>query len=117
LDEVKGDGIERAKLYIEKVCLIDFPKKSHTWQEIQKFNAIRNCVAHAEGNVEETKSPTKLKSIIKNTKEISLDLSIQRFIRLESGYIPSIISCIEEFIHEVHEEAFKTISAAKPITK
>lgn len=109
LDEVKGDGIERAKLYLQKVCLINFPEKSHEWQEIQKFNLIRNCIVHAEGNVEEVASPTKIKRIIKNTKGLSLDRSIERFVRIEGDYILSIIFCIEKFIEIVHEGGFKSI--------
>jgi len=114
LNEVKGDGIMRAKLYLEKGCLINFPKDSREWKEIEKFNAIRNCIVHAEGNVEEVKSPTKLKNIIKNTDGLSLDRSIERFVRIESAYILSIIDCIEKFIENVHEEGFKTISSVKP---
>ncbi len=108
LDELKGDGIERSKLYLQKICLIHFPEDSHEWKEIQKFNSIRNCIVHTEGNVEEVKNPQKLKNIIKNTRGISLDRSIERFIRIKSSYILSIIACIEKFIEDIHEEAFKT---------
>ncbi|MFA6411571.1 MAG: hypothetical protein WCW53_02670 [Syntrophales bacterium] len=117
LDEVKGTGIERARLYLQKVCLIDFPEKSHDWQKIQKFNLVRNCIVHAEGNVEEVKSPEKLKKIIKNTRGISLYPSIQRFLRIENDYIPSIIFCIEKFIDKIHGEAFKKLSPVKPIVQ
>lgn len=114
LDEVRGEGIERAKLYLIKVCLINFPEKDHDWQEILKLNSIRNCIIHAEGDVDDMKSPAKLRNIIKNTKGIALDKSIERFLYIESDYIPSIISSIEKFVNKVHKEAFKTISIAKP---
>ncbi|MGD0169802.1 MAG: hypothetical protein ABSE54_08775 [Smithella sp.] len=29
LDDIKGEGIERSKLYLQKVCVIDFPESSH----------------------------------------------------------------------------------------
>lgn len=113
LDEIKGDGIERARLYLQKVCLINFPDNSHEWQEIQKFNLIRNCIVHTEGNVEEIKSPDKLKRVIRSTKGVCLDPQIQRFVHIEKAYIPSIICCIENFINNVHDEAFKSIKVAK----
>ena len=90
--------------------MIDFPESSHEWQEIQKFNAIRNCIVHAEGDVAEVKSPQKLKNIIRSTSGISLDRAIERFIRIESTYILSIIKCIENFINNIYGEAFKTKS-------
>jgi hypothetical protein len=88
--------------------VIDFPESSHEWQEIKKFNAIRNCIVHAEGDVSEVKNPQKLKNIIRSTTGISLDSAIEKFIRIESSYILSIIKCIENFINNIYEEAFKS---------
>src|SRR4030042_2915805 len=75
IDDLKGVGIERAKLYLEKVCLIDLP---NTWSRLEKLNRIRNCIVHAEGDVDATKSPGKLKNIIRHTK--GLELESDRFI-------------------------------------
>lgn len=52
LDEIKGGDIERAKLYLSKVCPIDFPGRSAEWNDIQKVNKIRNGIVHAEGDIE-----------------------------------------------------------------
>ena len=59
LSDLKNDGIERAKEYLVKVCHINFPEKSHEWSEIQKLKQIRNCIVHAEGNIEKVISTKK----------------------------------------------------------
>ncbi|HUX80237.1 MAG TPA: hypothetical protein VMW10_10920, partial [Alphaproteobacteria bacterium] len=57
LEDLRGDGTERAKLYLTKACLIDFPESSNEWNEILKLNKIRNCIVHAQGDILNAKSP------------------------------------------------------------
>lgn len=107
LDEIKGEGIERAKLYLSKVCSIDFPERSAEWNDIQKVNRIRNCIVHAEGDIEYAKSPQKLKNIVMNTSGLSLYRD--RYIRIDSVYIFSAISNTHKLLEMIYEKAFKTV--------
>lgn len=107
LEEVRRDGIERAKLYLSKVCLIDFTEESKEWQEMQKLNRIRNCVVHAEGIVNKVKSPKKLINVINNTG--GLEIEKKRYLKIESDYIGSAIVNAEELLDKVHDKAFAKI--------
>ena len=107
LEDVRGDGIERAKLYLSKVCLIDFPEQSNEWNMMQKLNSIRNCVVHAEGIVPNVKSPKKLKNIINNTD--GLELENEKYLKIECSYIASAIVHAKKLIDKVHEKAFAKI--------
>ena len=92
LEELRGKGIKRAKLYLEKVCLIDFPENNE-WNEILKFNEIRNCIVHAQGDIEDAKSPKspkKLRNIVANTSGVELEN--ERFIIIDSEYINMALS-------------------------
>ena len=104
LEELRGDGIERAKLYLTKACSIDFPESNNEWNEILKLNKIRNCIVHAQGDILHDKSPQKLKNIVANTTGIYLESD--RFIRIESGYINTALSNTEKLLEAVYEESF-----------
>ena len=104
LNDLRGDGIERARLYLTKVCEIQFPDASHEWAEIQKLNSIRNCIVHAEGNVDDVRSPTKLRNIVKNTKGISLES--ERYLSIDKKYLEMVIACVDDFLQELHETSF-----------
>jgi len=104
LKDLRGDGIERARLYLTKVCGVQLPCEGHAWAEIQKLNNIRNCIVHAEGNVDDVSSPTKLKNIVRNTKGISLEN--ERYLLIDNKYLDMAITCVEDFLQELHEKSF-----------
>ena len=107
LEELRGEGIERAKLYLAKLCSIKFPESNKEWNEIQKLNKIRNCIVHADGDIRNTRNTEKLINIIKSTGDVSLNN--ERSIRIGSTYIPSVIKVAEIFLEHIYNEAFKDI--------
>ena len=52
LDDLKGQGVVRAKLYLKKVASIDDPFNSQSWQKIKKYAELRNVMAHATGELD-----------------------------------------------------------------
>lgn len=104
VDELRGDGIERAKLYLSKICAIKFPDKSHEWSEIQKLNKIRNCIVHAEGDIWRVHSPKKLNNVVKSTKGLTLEN--KQYLVVEKQYLESAITWVEDFLQELHEISF-----------
>jgi len=106
LDDIKGDGIERAKLYLSKVCLIDFPEQGHEWNEMIKLNIIRNCVVHAEGIVHKAKNQKKLKGVINNTCGLEVE---NKYLKIENSYIDSALLDAENLINKVYEKVISKI--------
>lgn len=104
LDELRGDGIERAKLYLSKICDIKFPENSHEWSQIQKLNKIRNCIVHADGDIWRVRSPEKLNNIVKNTRGIILEND--QYLVVEKTYLESVITWVEDFLQKLHEISF-----------
>jgi hypothetical protein len=103
LDSSQGDGIARAKRYLKEVCKISFPEGANEWQQIERSIKIRNCIVHAQGNVNkvrDSKKREKLKKLIADTNGITLDAA-ERFIRIDSAYVPSIIDYIDVCIHKI----------------
>jgi hypothetical protein len=47
--DMKGKGIERAKIYLEKVFGVKLQAGKQPWQEIKVLQKIRNVIVHEEG--------------------------------------------------------------------
>ena len=67
LDDLRGEGIVRAKCYLEKLAGIDFSLMNGQWSIILSFNKVRNCIVHSEGNIKASKSSEKLENVVKNS--------------------------------------------------
>jgi hypothetical protein len=105
LKDLRGEGIERAKIFLNKVCDINFPETSNEWNEIKKLNKVRNCIIHAEGEIESAHGKEKLKNIIESTK--GLALREENTIIVDRLYLDMIINYSETFLLKVYKESFK----------
>ena len=47
LEDLCGKGIVRAQAFLEKVAAISFPGSAHPWQQILKYNKLRNYLVHS----------------------------------------------------------------------
>lgn len=103
LDDLKDNGIQRAKSYLTKVCRIDFPINSYEWSEVIKLNLFRNCIIHAQGDVDKVKSTTKLRNTIENSKGISLNSD--KYLAFEKEYIETAIKNVKNLLKTVYEKA------------
>jgi len=101
--ELRGDGIQRAKNYLCKMCAITEPFNRKEWADIQTLNLLRNCIVHADGNIEQTKSPDKLKNRIKVTNHISGNSELH----IDKEYLLFIINSSIEFLEQIYSEAKK----------
>jgi hypothetical protein len=52
LNDLNGQGIQRAKLYLKKVASIDTPFTDQLWHKITKYADLRNVMAHATGELD-----------------------------------------------------------------
>lgn len=54
LTDIKGQGLERAKIYISKVIGVSEPFINPIWNQIQFYNTVRNVYVHNAGEFDET---------------------------------------------------------------
>jgi hypothetical protein len=52
LEEIRGQGIERARLYLKKVVGMSFPDTSPEWQVLKRLGELRNVLVHRYGRLE-----------------------------------------------------------------
>lgn len=98
--DLRGKGINQAKLYLEKVAKINFEELNAEWSELVTLNKVRNHIVHADG-VEDivSKDLTKLANRTQG-------LSIKKYGRLlvERTYIDSSITTVENFLDELYSK-------------
>ncbi len=52
VSEIRGNGLERVKIYFTKVLHVDFPSNTKGWQEIQNYRRLRNNIVHNRGRLD-----------------------------------------------------------------
>ncbi|MBC3959666.1 hypothetical protein [Morganella morganii] len=91
--DFNGDGIHKAKKYLTKLMSIDF-SPSREWQFLMDFNKVRNCIVHANGDINKMTTAATLQFIVGNTKNLSLN---NGNMIISSGYLIESIRQIEKF--------------------
>ncbi len=114
LKDLSGDGIIRCKTYLEKVCLLTFPSHSKEWQEVLKFNTIRNLIVHCEGRVKIALSPPKSRNTIENSP--GLGLNSHEEVIVEPEYVLKAIYNVRNLLKILYVEAFSGKSDVSPRT-
>jgi hypothetical protein len=51
LEDLRGSGVVRSRLFLERVASIPFPDPDALWQDIDRLRLARNCLAHENGRV------------------------------------------------------------------
>ena len=69
--DISGAGIQRASIYLRKVCNITIPFETVFWTELQDFNKVRNILVHSDGEVE--KSNQEIIRIASTYKGLNID--------------------------------------------
>ncbi|MFB0831510.1 hypothetical protein ACEU2D_18145 [Brevibacillus laterosporus] len=108
--DLSGSGIEKYKIYLKKVVGMPFPDSIPEWSHIQKYNIIRNCIAHTQGNLEEMNNSTKIKDTISDLNNIELDN--RSTIILKESFCDDVINTIDKFLIEFEGKFAKHIHKA-----
>lgn len=96
LEDLQGNGITRAALYIKKIKKEVFPDDIKEWHYIINANHIRNCIVHCGGDVEKSKNPKKVRHAIQELKHV-LENSHHKII-LSEEFCMEFISVVERFL-------------------
>ncbi|EKC5521600.1 TPA: hypothetical protein ACPVW6_000954 [Vibrio parahaemolyticus] len=95
VSDFSGNGIFRARNYLEKFKLVDFSDSvcNGAWSNLINLNKLRNSLIHAEGDIEQTKKITS--KTIQGIKGLSLFGST---IMISHDYVVEALSEIEKFL-------------------
>lgn len=95
--EIRGEGMERARIYLKKVAQVGFPDTSPEWSEIKTFSALRNLMVHADGRIplDHKDRPLLEKFIQARPDQLRIDRH-QRIV-LEQAFFPHVLKTLRQF--------------------
>ncbi|MCY8718430.1 hypothetical protein [Bacillus sp. S10C12M] len=100
LDDLRGDGIKRASLFIKKVKKENFPDDTKEWHFIQNANKIRNCLVHCGGDIDKAKKPNKVRNAVNELKNVTE--GIHNNILLNENFCTEFIDVVEKFLCDLY---------------
>jgi len=101
LSDLKGDELERVKLFFKNAGLsLDY--NGSTWQEINNYYLVRNCIVHNSGLIKGSKREQDLRTYITQKKIISQD-TIQEEVALTEQFCEKVINTMQSFLSEVYK--------------
>ena len=103
VEDLKGEGVVRAKIYLEKLVQIDFSIINTEWSCIQELNKLRNCIVHCEGDISNYRQKKAIENIVKNNKNLSLLFDHE--IMVDYEYIDSVLTNTEAFLNKLYDQA------------
>jgi len=92
--DLKGSGIDRSTLYLEKVVGLPLDKESAIWMEIKNIQSARNVIVHNNGKLK------KGDKIIKYAHDQDL-LSGEDELRINAAYLPYVIETFNYYSREI----------------
>ncbi|MFK3812379.1 hypothetical protein [Bacillus halotolerans] len=95
--DMKGQGIERAKLYLCKACgLITDAFSSNEWKTIRDYNTLRNAFVHNNGIVDKSNLKTDPPGLILTKSSPKKDSTLCS-IELQRDFLDEVFKTIREF--------------------
>ncbi|MER1277054.1 hypothetical protein [Bacillus sp. C15(2022)] len=99
--DMKGQGIERAKLYLCKACgMITDAFSSYEWKIIRDYNTIRNALVHNNGIVDSSKLNSVSQGIILTKQNKEKDKN-QCTIEFEREFLDEVFVTLDKFSKEL----------------
>lgn len=105
IQDLKGMGLERASLYLEKVASIDVCRDSKEWAQIKNIQKIRNIVAHRSGSLLDNsgKADKSLTNYINTVDSLEGDDEIV----IKEGFLKHVLSVYASYFKLLDESIHK----------
>jgi len=97
--DMEGNGIKRAKLYLEKIIGCNLHSDKKPWSEIDTLRKIRNTIVHDDGKANSSlKNDGNFKQHIHDGR---LKLANHNNIEIEPSYLDYILEKVREYFTEI----------------
>jgi hypothetical protein len=96
--DMKGKGVRRARLYLEKVIGLNLHADNKLWSEIDTLRKIRNSIVHDRGGAnDEIIKDTNIKQHLENKRLYIFDNNIE----ICSEYLDFILPTVRNFFQNI----------------
>ena len=99
LEDIRGQGISRIKIFLSKTGSVDFSKLKF-WQSFQCVYKIRNEIVHSYGGLVLEEAKEELAKALKEL-EIQSCLVASRRIRLSSNELTVVFNTVDNLLNEL----------------
>lgn len=97
--DMQGQGIKRAKLYLEKIIGRNLNSDKQPWSEIETLRKIRNIIVHCDGYTSD--SLKKDGNFTRHLNAKMLKLNDRNKLIIESGYLDYILTNTRKFFNDI----------------
>lgn len=97
LSDLRGTGVDKAKVYLTKVVGISFDF-GRDWEEIQNLKLLRHCVAHNEGKIDDGFGNGNMTLRVYIGSRSHLSLNSNGTISFEKEFCEEVLNIIERFL-------------------
>lgn len=103
LNDMKGKGIHRARLYMKKICKFTLPNND-LWSFVVKLGNIRNCLAHAGGEISDA-DYLSFKSYVSVVHGLKIwEHPDIRLIQVQKEYCLEVVNIIKEYLAKLDKD-------------
>lgn len=93
LKDLRGEGIQRARLYLTKVAKISLPGTPE-WNDLNDYRLLRNALVHAQGSLEENDKLSRIEQLQKRVATFEIREPGLR-VALQKPFNPKFLDLIE----------------------
>jgi hypothetical protein len=105
-----GQGIQRAKSYLEKVCGVSFPSNTAEWTRMRILAELRNVIAHTDGDVGRAKERERITQMVRSTTGLSLRRD--QYLEVDPEFISETLEMMKKFFGAIHRSFPERVLAA-----
>lgn len=104
LGDLSGSLLERFRKYCEKVARLDLVLNDPDWQDIKGVVAIRNCLVHCSGNLDDFSRKSELMAFAKRHGTPRIE---DNWVRVEKETVNVVLKVLREFIESAYKSALE----------
>ncbi len=104
LRDLSGSILERFRKYCEKVARLDLGLNDTDWQEIKGVIAIRNCLVHCSGNLDDF---SRKSEIVEFAQRHGTPRIEEGWIRIEKETVNIVLKVLRVFVERTYESALE----------
>ena len=101
LSDLKHEGIIKAQVYLKSVVGIEFPDQTTSWQDVKKYNLIRNYIVHNDSELDESEKAKEVRRFIEQKTTSTIDKGNK--IKLSKEFSINFINTLRIFLGELYK--------------
>lgn len=106
VEDLRGNGIIRARTFLCKVCRVDFPDSSEEWKQLKEYNQLRNVLVHDNG----IDLGNHLTVLLESSP--GLKVGEDRSVHLERQFCPEVLATVRRFFGQIDKVLDESLSSS-----